>query len=159
MSISLPTLPLWTQKHQPPLEWLIKQGPFKRQKSGLVLQGGCVCSQTVCPCLQQTPDEWKSVSRLQSQPRPSGSWKTSVTEGGVWRDAKEFRVCLLMSSKSIPDSHNRKLTLKLVTTMHQLNRCLGRWTNLNPFVLPFNGCHRKHECISVPLQRKHRLWI
>lgn len=38
------------------------QGTFSGQKSGYVLEGRCVCSQTVCPCLQQTADGWRTVS-------------------------------------------------------------------------------------------------
>lgn len=78
------------------------QGTFSRQKSGPVLEGRCVCSQTVS--LSVTDCWWgkECLSNTQSQPQtqPWGSRKTPVSESEVWREGRERAVCLFMPSKT-----------------------------------------------------------
>lgn len=60
------------------------RGTSNVHKSGLLLLGLCVSSQTVCPCQLRSPDEWRNVCGSQSQMRPWGSVKTPVSERDVW---------------------------------------------------------------------------
>lgn len=93
------------------------RGTSNVHKSGLLLLGLCVSSQTGCPCQLRSPDEWRNVCGSQSQTWPWGSARTPARERDVWGQRWHV-VCLDMSStgertkREIVSHPNTKLDLK-----------------------------------------------